>query len=260
MKNSKFAIGISFGLLVGGCTALESVKEVNSTGLPYYLPKGLVNLKIKVGSNNELSFQDAQVKTIPDRDYRYTLQYQPSAMSDDAIEVTTTNTGLLKEVKFTGDERSDEFIVKLAELGKEVFKAATFTPFGRVQDGLYEASFDPFSVSELAMLNSSIAHINPKFKIQFQASTEPPANYSQCEEINICFRTVSVFPLTLMNDNIEIQKIYIELPDRSRIGNIQVSRAAFVKKITNLTFDNGVLTKFDITKPSESIAAIHGIM
>ena len=91
---------------------------------------------------------------------------------------------------------------------------------------------------------------------KFPASGETAAEQSDCKPDNVCFRTKSVYPLIFEENNKEIQRVYIPLPDRTRIGNIAVTRAAFVNKVTKLTFDNGVLTKFDINKPSESIAAI----
>lgn len=256
-------MSLSLCFFINGCAGLKSLKEKDREGLPYYLPKGLIHVKVKreTGNTKRLAIEYAKVEIIPDGDYGYTLQYQSSSMSDDKVLVETTSTGLLKEITFTADERSDEFIVKFAEVGKEIFKALTFTPHGIVQEGViyetvYDCLFDPFNPEELERVNKAVKDINSNFEIKFPASNEKAAMYSDCNANNVCFRTESLYPLIFEENNKEIQRVYIQLPDRTRIGNIAVTRAAFVNKVTKLTFNSGVLTKLDITKPSETIAAI----
>lgn len=250
---------------IAGCssTAVRTNSNDKAIGLPYYLPKGMVNLEImKEKVEGTLAIKITEVKIQPDNAFRYTLQYQPNSMSDDGLEVTTTKTGLLSELKFTSDEHTDEFIIKLAEAIKEGAKAA-FTPFGIVQEGkeynlIYVASFDPFT--ELNEINAVIQKLNPRFEIQFPVLNSPvkfeSAKRSDCDQNNICFRPTSVFPLILKENGVELQRINMELPDPTVMGQIDVTRAVFVRKVTNLTFDNGSLVKVEINKPSEAIAGI----
>lgn len=48
----------------------------------------------------------------------------------------------------------------------------------------------------------------------------------------------------------------VYLPNKSPLMKFEVTRPAFVEKVSNMTFDNGVLTGIHINKPSELLAGL----
>ena len=53
-------------------------------------------------------------------------------------------------------------------------------------------------------------------------------------------------------DNFFVQNIY--LPNEAPIISMELTRPAFADRVTSLTFENGVLTQADLTRPSEALA------
>lgn len=260
MKKMSVILLVLIAPLPIGCTGLKSVPfEQNSTGRPYFLPTGIVTLKINKTGEKDLSIKNAEVSVRPDDKFGYTLQYHPDPMSNDDLSYKTTNTGLLKEIKFTSDEQTDDFIIKLAELGKETSKLLMPIPRGIVKEAdsiSYDAMFDPFDKNDFDRVQKDIKEIDSNYEIEFPALNKVHADKEQCKKDNICFRTMSQYPLILKKNQKELQRVYLELPDVSIMGNIDISRSAFVKRETTYIFDNGVLTDVSIKKPSEAVAAI----
>ena len=54
----------------------------------------------------------------------------------------------------------------------------------------------------------------------------------------------------------EVQRINVTLPNKIVIGKVNIDRTMFVNQVTTIDFDDGMLRKIDIDKPSEALAAI----
>ena len=71
---------------------------------------------------------------------------------------------------------------------------------------------------------------------------------------SVCFRPASSYRLILKEGEDEIQRINVVLPNKTVIGKVNIDRTVFVTKVTKVDFEEGMLTKVDIDKPSEALA------
>ncbi len=269
-QHSRIAL-ISVALLgLGACSAaLTSSVQDKGQVTNYFLPKS--NIKMDLLSDGaEYQLQYIETQIVPDRDFEYALYYRYSAFSDDKYVIQRTNTGLLSSIQFTADEKTAEVLVKVVDIAKEVAKAA-FVPFADLKEQgfetVYSGVFDPFNPEERQAFVDAINEISGstglKYNIEIdQKSYEQDpgapdrpksAPYSSCTA-GACFRTASIFPLIITRGKKEVQRINLTLPNPAAIGSVDITRAAFVKKVTDITFDNGILTKIDVHKPSEALA------
>jgi hypothetical protein len=78
----------------------------------------------------------------------------------------------------------------------------------------------------------------------------PPA-----DNRGICYRPALPFKLRLLVGDLYIERV-VYLPDYSKIVTFDINRPAFVQKIQNLTFTNGILSQVHLKKDSELLAAL----
>ncbi|MGH7887517.1 MAG: hypothetical protein ACREPG_06605, partial [Candidatus Binatia bacterium] len=71
----------------------------------------------------------------------------------------------------------------------------------------------------------------------------------------VAYRPLTPCDIVLSGNNMNLQST-LYLPDKSALNIFPINRGAFIKKVTTVTFDNGVLTEFTITKPSEALGFI----
>lgn len=269
-----FLIGSTF--LFSACTAINS--EDYGKGTHYYLPKGLVDIEILQRKDNQeffaITIHGAIYKA--DEGFDYVTRYYSNPFSHDTISVglevdddTKRPNGFISSIDFVGDDKSDEFIIKLVELAKKAVKITTFTPEGKghLDDPadfttVYRGTFDPLSSNDRFRMNVLFDRItNNAFNITIPSRIkhlyqDKVAPRSDCNG-SICFRKPLSIPLIFKLENgIEFRRVHIVLPDRSSIGSVDIKRAAFVRKVTNVRFASGMLQSVHIDKPSEALAAI----
>lgn len=271
----------SLFLVLIACTALESADD--GEGEPYALPIGLVGLQIFQHSTDENKFavKITGVSYVPEVGYEYVAKYKPSLLSHDILTVTIAKApppappiGLIEQVDFTADEKTAEFIIKLVELAKAVKKITAFSPQGEaaiVEDTSsfierYNGTFDPFSSDSRFHMNVILnritggntpgqgisIHLENSVRKRFVDKFAPRTD---CK-YSVCFRRPVSIALILKTNGLEFQRVSVVLPDRSKIGGINVTRAAFVKKVTNVKLSHGMIASVTINKPSEALAGV----
>ena len=173
----------------------------------------------------------------------------------------------MKKVEFTSDDQIGQVVVKIAELAKEVAKAP-FVPFATVVGAkdtefdavLYEGSFDPLSSKEVKRINDVLKVHDSSLSIGVVVPgkgryIDQVADVADCRW-SICFRRPIIVELSFRSEKKEFQRISLVVPDKSRIGGIDIERAALVKKATTVEFVSGMLKSVSVTKPSEALAVV----
>src|SRR5262245_55758072 len=111
---------------VGGCGASitsfseQPILNVGATGGHYYLPRTIFNVRVEK-SDDGSTFTIGKV-TEADPRARLRYQFEPSGLSDDIMEVSIAENGLLTAISSNTTDRSGDIAAKVAEL---VFTTAT---------------------------------------------------------------------------------------------------------------------------------------
>ena len=266
-------------LLASGCAnqraLTSSLVALPADGTPtpgvfYFLPRAVVNVTIErklVESNNTLvdTLIVSEPEFLPDPKHAYHLNYNPSIFSDDAVVVEANAKGLLTAVNSETEDKSGVFVSKLFELATEASKA--FVPRGLSpsvnKPFKLVTKIDPTDTNDLnriqAMLDSKNAGLNfTMARSGFEkGSALAPDDPGSCQS-SICFRPALPYRLSLeqQNGGAIIGEVVVLVPNEARLLGIDLNRANFVKNHTKLEFANGMLTKFDINKPSEALGFI----
>lgn len=260
-------------VLLSACGGVTSRTDLGGAGVVYHLPRGVIDIELKAPKatpTSDFVVEIAGPHLVPDTAFRYRVSYAKDFFSDEDLVVETTPTGLLKNVSFESDDKTDEFVAKLGELGIEVFKAATFTPFGIAVPEteyvtLYRARVDPMDAAALAAASAAIkSKTSGLYDVGFvlrdidrKPVTRPSAlpAASACAA-SICYRPAGSYMLTVTEGGVDTQGVGLVLPDPTRIVGLTIERAAFVKTVTRMTFDGGVPSKLEVNKPNSALPIV----
>jgi hypothetical protein len=251
--------------MVSGCSVITSKKlSINqpsavTTAAYYFLPKARIHIQVLEGKGKDgkekRALQYVETIIIPDESELLLLNYNQSALSNDSLTIQLTAEGLLKKVETTVEDKSGEVIVKLAEVGKEVAKAAMYvSSVGESPSVIRDFIISP---SDFSKINTEILNIMPE---KFQVDLRPIVPLSSSDKggkdkisLGVCFRPLIPYRLTFREGNTVIEERVLLLPDGAPKICMPIERSAFVKKVTNLTFEKGILTEIHIEKPSEAL-------
>jgi hypothetical protein len=103
-----------------------------------------------------------------------------------------------------------------------------------------------------------IAHISlehPKASFLYTDPKQSAVERPPADNRGICYRPALPFKLRLLVGDLYIERV-VYLPDYSKIVTFDINRPAFVQKIQNLTFTNGILSQVHLKKDSELLAAL----
>jgi hypothetical protein len=140
-------------------------------------------------------------------------------------------------------------------VGKELAKAAVYvSSVGESPRVVRDLLISP---SDFNRVNVDVLNILPE---NFQIDLKPMVSLSPSDKggdhrssPGVCFRPQIPYHLTFREGRAVIEERILLLPDHSPKICMPIERAAFVKKVTNLTFDRGILTEVHIGKPSEAL-------
>ena len=279
MKSRWALLGLLF---LTSCSVLQSShieklpKDVLETsGGYYFLPMATLNFEIheqrfKDNKNNKeeriyyLKYLSSSLK--PDPNHFYRIDYKRSAFAHDLVTVTLTAEGLLDKVEVTATDQSGALVVKLVDIAKAV--VTTIPP----SSGVPKAKAGQLSLEEDIVI--ATVTINPIADCDnsprsffygascnisasvFGASKIKYKGTPECDK-GIYFRPVLPYEITLSNSKRKLTStVNVMLPNDAPIFELPVTRGAFVKKVTELDFENGVLTQVKIDKPSELLGAL----
>jgi hypothetical protein len=247
----------------------------------YSLPRTVFDVDV----NGDKDGEQIAVKRSIQADPRACLQYrfEPSALSDDVLEVHTDELGLLTTVASDTKDQSGNIAVKIAEAvfigltkGADLPSLADF-PEGPIKGKVaFKASYDPLAVSETAPVRRALRKVGQGYCILVgeetalgagpcdSASPRPIAS-SQIAAIEYAYRQPAVFYRRPVNMPVHVYRrdakswsaLFIgNVPifDQNELFEIKIDRYAFVQGKTTINFQNGSLTGLKLEKPSEALA------
>jgi hypothetical protein len=249
--------------ILGGCAALDSSHIASdgggavATGGYYFLPKTLLHVRILATDSDVAVDYFDEGKTValerslvPDTDQFYTLDYHRSALSEDALNISVGTNGLLKKVESSTEDKSGAIIIKMVEIAKEVAKAASMPAGTATKVGDYV--FDPEDVDALnARLRNDFG--SGAIRIDITPRVTKSDTSRACDD-GLCFRPLRPYVVTIVKNGLPFRTQTVLIPNGAPVLSLPIHRAAFVKNITNATFDDGILTEVHIEKPSEALA------
>jgi hypothetical protein len=188
------------------------------------------------------------------------MYYLGSVLADEDINVKLNKEGLLSQVNVTTEDKTGAIAIKLIEVGKEVakFLATAETSAEPIE---YDVEFDP--CTDLARINHELAQRFPQddLSVRLIRSNYNESGYGQAfipgqskRFSGAAFRPMRPYAVLLRKHGKVLSSQQVFLPNESHVYYYPVTRAAFVKKVTTLNFDEGILTEVKVTKPSEALA------
>lgn len=262
--------------LTSGCATVTTSRHVDAkvslpsdhAALRYFLPKGVIrvavmkkDLGVPVGgaanAPHTLSYRldVSDVSYVPDYSQGYELHYHPSIWAEDAVTVTANSKGLLSKVQVTTEDKTGAIFLKLAELGKEAVKAA-FVSFETKpgEEVVYEEILDPLDAAAVVALDTKVKSIDAS--LSFDAAPEGgvpgagPATAPTTNVTGVVYRPLIACKIKTRSGGTPNAIVYV--PNIYTLDSFSISRGAFIKKVSTLGFDNGVLTEIVLNKPSEA--------
>jgi hypothetical protein len=276
-------------LAVAGCSAtLGSYTDTPSERIegllqgPYFLPRSVFNIAVTQTDKGE-GFTISK-KTEADPSTRLIYKLEPSEFSDDVIEVTSNEAGLLTKITSDTTDRSGDIAIKIAEA---IFAGVTQSSSGpSVTDfpegGLatfFAASYDPFHPKEAADVRERLRNAGTGYCILVGDEVRrgvalcdgskgnptpyvaPALGYAE-RYPGIYYRRAVPTPVRIYRRDAATKKwlpYWIgseSLFDQSDLYEVKIDRTAFVRKQTTMVFSNGSLTNIKLEKPSEALAFV----
>ncbi|HEX4630288.1 MAG TPA: hypothetical protein VH188_04920 [Chthoniobacterales bacterium] len=188
------------------------------------------------------------------------MYYLGSVLADEDINVKVSKEGLLSQVNVTTEDKTGAIAIKLIDIAKEV-KKFSFTSETATEPVEYDVEFDP--CTDLGRVNHELAQRFPQddLSVRLIHSNYNESGYGQAfvpgeskRFSGAAFRPMRPYAVLLRKHGQVTTSHQILLPNESNVYYYAVTRAAFVKKVTTLNFDEGILTEIKVTKPSEALA------
>lgn len=229
----------------------------------YFLPRGYLN--IELSSEKGKYALSIAVTYEPDPESLYEVELNESIFSDDSVVFEITQKGLLTYVSGKSKDQRGALIGKIAELAVEIGKAVALDE-EEVKRVLLKVSIDPTASAdstgktEVEKVSARVSELtNGELAVGF---TPLEASKSiidkKCSECTsgIRFRPLLPYGVTVTRNGKAISSGIVLLPNQAPIFSMTLARASFVEKETKITFLDGILTKYEITKPSQALGFI----
>jgi hypothetical protein len=261
-------------------------------GVPYFLPKGMIHIVIsETTSSTGPALLDptvlipitrtitVQPVIVADKDQGpESARYLSNSLQDDFVDLHVDHTtNLLTTVSGTTNDETGTILTNLAEIATNVGEIATESlhapgppkpspsaiPYRPIDfDETIDPDDDQSSANRILSeygIHIQVRHPAYDTKIQMVGPIEP-ADGGKVTRNGIWFRQIKAYDVVITerdsskySSNIyKDHVITVVLPDKSAPFVFNVSRGAFIKKITSLDINNGMLQGFHIEKPSEA--------
>lgn len=253
----RILLTLLLGSWLPGCAMVTSshlptgVPSRSTSAAYYFLPKADLHVQLKrAGNGVQLAYLD-DMHLVPDESQLYVLNYNPSPLSDDSVDVQLGTNGLLQKIESSAEDKTGAIILKLVEAGKEAFKAAALV--GGV--GIGEGDFI-FAPEDVEHVNQEVANLSRGASLRIEISPPVPqgavSGVQECEG-GVCFRPLVAHRVSFVANGVPVESHVILIPNGAPILSLPIRRAAFVKKVTNITFEDGILKEVHLEKPSEAL-------
>lgn len=220
----------------------------------YFLPTGYAEIEL-ISQKGSYALT-ATIVYLPDPTKLYQVSVEESILTDDDVTFETSQNGLLKFVSGKSKDQRGAIVTKAAELAVEIAKAVVADELD-VKKTLLKVLIDPTDQKQKGEVNGRLGALtNSELKIDFKgiAGTDTilKAKCTSCD-VGLKFRPLLPYLATVKQDDKLISSGVVLLPNEAPVLSLEVARASFVEKDTKITFIDGVLTKYEMTKPSQAL-------
>ncbi|WP_421981438.1 hypothetical protein [Roseibium sp.] len=255
-------------------------KQPHAPYVAYHLPKSIVSLNVALDKDGKVTIGKATEKRVADPNAHYRLNLKQLPTANDQFTLAVGADGLLNSAKITNEDKTADIISSAASLFSEAAKSFLTNR----QDGArpsptfsVDLVFDPddprqvaYSADQLSAASAGNFYLALKTiegdflyrqnrPIPGRRLSKTGENVSvarRCEG-SFCFRTMRPIIVEIKTKGRTlVSRQTVDVVNTKQVSSFDVRRAACVKKVTDLTFEDGVLTKADITKPSEILGCI----
>lgn len=214
-------------------------------GVIYHLPRSFIRVKA-----SETNLTIVAVENIPDLRARYVLQQRFRASSTDNPEFTTEN-GMLKTVNADSTDDTPK-IVNTALAGvaqvlqREAREAARIATAKIGETEFLVDPFDPHSRGQ-GEIKVTVTILDPALKARMAQRVQR----SGCAAgASLCVAVPTLVRITAAQGETNVTVI-VPVADPTLSVGLKLDRHACVATQNAITFTDGFLTKYDVTKPSE---------
>lgn len=212
--------------------------------------------------------------TEPDPKFLFSLDHLRDYFADDKVAVTLTANGLLAKIDISAEDKTGEFVTKLAELAKESAKAfAAVSVQGEGEEGpppfYFSLVVDPADDVEVARVEQQLHDLGCHIKVtsirqNSGSSTQekyltPDPKLLEGSRNGIFFRPALPYTLTFLWEGTRggygFRKIEntLYLPNEAPVMLLDFERVAFGKYTHVVDFENGILKQMTFGVPSSAL-------
>lgn len=237
--------------------------------IPYGLPKALIGVTVSAeGSGKPLKVTIGAPTVLADPAARYMLTAAPSAWANDNF-VLKTKGGLLEAVNATNEDQSGQALVKVVEIAGEAAKVVSglrdARAAGATPGPAFSVSFvlDPFDPATVEDAQSRLAGFGISLELSSVAGGAVPARDPEANACaqSLCYRMLIGIYLSIYDPTGAYGKfdgVYlVQVPDQSQTYGFDIHRGACIKRVTKLSFEQGMLSAAELDKPSEVIGCLN---
>lgn len=182
-------------ILVCGCSSvgMKSKRAVSpvdgkvSKGVVYSLPKAVVPLQL-FDEGGGFRMEAKAPVFVADASATYSLEYQASGFSSDTLTVTVGTNGLLDEIDFKADDRTDDVLVNLAKslaalkTGFPIAKESAVSPARKILIATFDLEpDDPASADNAAHFFTRAAMLHAEASQMSLCQKEDDDSKAQCK-------------------------------------------------------------------------------
>ncbi len=275
-------------LWVAGCTSMKTLDAPTGepqtgkayTGLHYFLPRGIIDIEGTVNAAKDGYTVTLARHNEADRAKRYRLVQCTSILHEDITTMQLDAQGLLtSELAVSSESKTADVLYNVTttalNIAKIYAKVSGASPLAKALSGepdesaldleSFKVSFDPLIPSEIREAKERVRKAGFELSVEVPLGTSGGAkSWAMNEELSITGKLanggVYYRPLTTVKVRLKCtQKAQLALyqnvpiPDVQSLAVYNLSRGAFIKKETKLTFASGEPTKMVHSKPSEAL-------
>ncbi|WGJ16080.1 hypothetical protein QEV83_07510 [Methylocapsa sp. D3K7] len=239
--------------------------------IDYALPRGKFLLNVSCCGKDEKTYSVviSSVDFYADDDARFRLFTFANEFSDDHFTLKT-DSGLLTSVSSQNKDRTPDIIVKAVQ----VAEAAAFgiPPTGAALVDVPPPTpftitllIDPFDKQSVNRALEKLKKITSrKIDLTITRANGSRLPYEHRDEIiiaanncnsSLCFRLVVPIIVSFGIEN-SFTQFLLTIPDPILVGQYDIVRGPCIERTTNITLVKGVVTSYDLNKPSEVLGCL----
>ena len=280
-------------ILVQACTGMTSVEigaeGDTNLGPSYYLPTTVIPLTVEIyESTGRITVAASEPVYVPDMaagEFRLNSIY--SEMHAEDVAVTTTASGLLTNIEYISDARTDEALVNLAKSAgtilqpetrlqkKIVFKSsidlaalvvedeatAAGSELGKLNANINRALRHALQGQSSGFLGAAACESGPVVTLSVRGPVLPPDTRDERDKcrIGFCYRRAVPYVVSATFFDGSIAETTVEVPNGAPIRAAALNRGVLTKWTSIMALSNGMLTKHQYVtdaSPVERIALL----